>query len=335
MNIDLKLIQLKTFIHRGYPIFPLRWVEEGTCSCHKECQGPGKHPLMEQGLENASTDEIVIEQWHQKYPKANWGMATGRVSGLMAVVLDQESGGVESWEKLTRGHLESIRTVTVRSERGGFQYWFKYPSGMEISNSFNRLAPGIDIRAIGGYIIVPPSKTTMEYTFESDFDSTPIADMPAWLLEKITSSGKSQKPNPTSKIIPQGKRHQALFDQGFRLFDKGISSDDIRNCLKEFRDSKIEPSDHPVSDQEIEDVMNWITILKPVYPLTNRKNAKHFNMQLSFERQFARNGVAENEPTNPPIYNVVRITLHIELVDCSAKKLAKTSEQSQEAGGER
>lgn len=47
----------------------------------------------------------------------------------------------------------------ARSPRGGRHIYFASPELVEVLCSADRLGPGIDIRALGGYIVAPPSRT--------------------------------------------------------------------------------------------------------------------------------------------------------------------------------
>ena len=73
-----KLNDLAFFCNHGWPIFPLTWLENGKCSCgSSSCKSPGKHPLVSRGFKDATTDITVVQNWLEKWPRANWGMRTG------------------------------------------------------------------------------------------------------------------------------------------------------------------------------------------------------------------------------------------------------------------
>ena len=71
---------------------------------------------------------------------------------------------------------------------GGYHYLFAHPgSGVRIKNSVDNLGVGLDVRGDGGYIVVAPSLHIKgkQYTWEESCKPlvTPIAPLPAWLLE--------------------------------------------------------------------------------------------------------------------------------------------------------
>lgn len=66
-------------IGRGEPILPLWWTDvAGVCQCPKgsNCASPGKHPLTQNGLDDATTDAKVVTSWLQKWQNANLGART-------------------------------------------------------------------------------------------------------------------------------------------------------------------------------------------------------------------------------------------------------------------
>lgn len=130
---------------RGRPVFP--------------CRTGGKEPLTPRGHLDATTDPRRIIAWWNRWPDANIGVPTGERSGLLAVDVDQPAG-LDALER-ERGRLPATRTHSTGS--GGTHYLYRYPDGPEIRNSAGKLAPGLDVRGEGGYVIVPPSATVRPY----------------------------------------------------------------------------------------------------------------------------------------------------------------------------
>jgi hypothetical protein len=68
---------------RGWAVFPLG---EGS-KLPKIAKKDGGR-----GFHDATTDAAVVRSWWQRWPKANIGIRTGEVSGLLVVDIDGESG---------------------------------------------------------------------------------------------------------------------------------------------------------------------------------------------------------------------------------------------------
>ncbi len=146
-----------------WPIFPCHSLtSDGLCTCRRpDCPSPGKHPIIAGGFKNATCDRPQIETWWKAYPYANIGLATGK--GKMVIDIDPKNGG--SLKAL--GDLPVTSKVCTGS--GGYHLFFCYdPSKIMFNNSSGRLPPGIDVRADGGYVILPPSlhKSGRRYEWE-------------------------------------------------------------------------------------------------------------------------------------------------------------------------
>ncbi|MBM7167304.1 bifunctional DNA primase/polymerase [Streptomyces sp. G44] len=126
--------------------------------CHGECGRPGH------GVYDASTDPRRIRELFAAAPWATgYGIACGLPPHhLIGVDLDTKSGADASaaLRELALRHLFTIpETVVVTTPSGGRHIWLSGPPDTVIPNSAGRLAPGIDIRGAGGYLVGPGSRT--------------------------------------------------------------------------------------------------------------------------------------------------------------------------------
>lgn len=97
----------------------------------------------------------IIRFWWEKWPDANIGIITGRISSL--VVLDFDSLDALSHFNAAVYELpETIRQKTGR-EDGGMHFLFKYPEGVSELKSKAGILPNFDLRADSGLIVVAPS----------------------------------------------------------------------------------------------------------------------------------------------------------------------------------
>lgn len=140
------------YARRGLHVFPLWWIEDGKCACagRPGCS-PGKHPIQRNGLLAAIVDLDKIAEWWNRWPDANVAIATGEISGIVVVDVD----GPEGERSAAMYGLSPDGTMSVRTGNG-FHLYYRYPD-FPVKNSVRKIAPGLDIRGDGGYVVAPPS----------------------------------------------------------------------------------------------------------------------------------------------------------------------------------
>lgn len=207
-----------SYAARGWPVFPVYWIEDGACACGKpDCQHPGKHPigkLAPKGRNSATTDSETIKKWWEKYPRANIGIPTGPESGIVALDNDPRHGGDESKRRLERrGNFPY--TSTAHTGGKGEHTMMAHPgSGVKIKSRPLPGYPGIDIKADGGYIVAPPSNHISggSYSWKIPPDNTPLAKIPDWLMALLIQDDSPQRQGEsrTGEPIPEGQRNGVL-----------------------------------------------------------------------------------------------------------------------------
>lgn len=144
------------YVVAGYAIFPLHSVQHGKCTCKNAlCEDVAKHPRTRHGLKDATTDPIKVMQWWIEWPHANIAIVTGARSGLVVLDIDPRNGGDLSLRQLEECHGKLPQTLRSRTGGGGWHIFFKHPGGY--IKSVSGIAPGIDVKGDGGYIVAPPS----------------------------------------------------------------------------------------------------------------------------------------------------------------------------------
>ena len=114
----------------------------------------GKIPLIRDWVNRATGDLETIRQWFEVWPDANLGVATGSKSGVFVLDCDVDTGGLESLDN--RG-IDYSKTLVVRTGSGGLHIYYRYDPDRSIRNSASKIAPGLDIRGEGGFVVAPPS----------------------------------------------------------------------------------------------------------------------------------------------------------------------------------
>lgn len=143
----------------GLPVFPL-WepTAVNVCSCSHgasdvlpsgDKHSKGKHPRTAHGLADATTNLDQIRRWWTQWPNANIGVRTG--DGIGVVDLDGPEGLASG---RSMGLMSPVRTITGRGE----QLWYLIQEGQKlVTRQAKKLAPGVDTRGTGGFVVVPPS----------------------------------------------------------------------------------------------------------------------------------------------------------------------------------
>ena len=128
---------------RGWHVFP--------CSADKK-------PLTKNGFNDATTDSDKVRCFWQRKPGAAIGVATG-ASGLVVIDADCKNGapGLDEWHDLVKQHGSQLEdTVLVETPSGGMHV-YDQANGHKVGSTASKLAPGIDVRAEGGYVIAAGS----------------------------------------------------------------------------------------------------------------------------------------------------------------------------------
>jgi len=147
---------------------------------------PGrKNPLTPNGKDDASRDPDVIRQWWAQYPDANIGLLAG--DDLLFVDFDPRNGGDVN-------ALELPETLTATTASGGTHKVFRRPEGKLRAHLPEY--EGIDYIRDRNYIVVAPSRIAPGIyghmpdggTYDWLDVGTPIADLPTWLVAKLSCS---------------------------------------------------------------------------------------------------------------------------------------------------
>jgi hypothetical protein len=175
--------------------------------CHGECGLPGH------GVHDATTDPRRVRALFAAAPRATgYGIACGLAPHhLIGVDLDTKTGtdSSASLRELALRHLFTVPdTVVVATPSGGRHLWLTGPPDVVVPNSAGRLAPGIDIRGAGGYLVGPGSRTEHGvYATVPGTGHLAPAPCPPALLRLLTPPPRARH---TGRAAPHGDGHGLL-----------------------------------------------------------------------------------------------------------------------------
>lgn len=163
-----------------------------------------KRPIVPRWPEAATTDEAAIHRMFAAPAAAMIGVPTGTPSGLIVIDVDVKNGAQgDAWLQENADTLPPTRTHRTRS--GGLHLVFRAPDGVEIRNSASRVAPGVDVRGNGGYVIWPGSPG---YAVA---DAADPAEMPRWLIRACLPP-EPEAPSPRPPTDPHERYVQSAID---------------------------------------------------------------------------------------------------------------------------
>lgn len=214
---DSKLNTLRQYLAMAWALVPLHHVYVATdlvriaprCSCRAAygCKSAGKHPRLTawQREENLVRTEAQLLAWPAE---TNWGLATGKASGVWALDVDLKNGGLAGLRQLIdAGMIAPSRRHMTGS--GGQHLLFLMPRDFVPTNRTGALPPGIDVRGEGGQIVLPPSVSgTGEYRIAEVFGLNVAAPAPA-LLDLIRPAPVRHVPKVIMKRVDPGGRYAA------------------------------------------------------------------------------------------------------------------------------
>lgn len=136
-----------------------------------------KKPLVEwKKYQSEYPTDAEVRQWFEKTSNGI-GIVTGKLSNLFVVDFDRYKPGFDEG-RATELIPDSIHAPTVKTIRGGQHLYFRNPDGSYTIGA--AVAPGIDYRGEGGYVVAPPSRNLMghQYEWTVSMDDCPPPPLP-------------------------------------------------------------------------------------------------------------------------------------------------------------
>ena len=226
------------------------------------CRIRAKEPATPHGHLDATIDPEKIEAWWLAEPNLNVAAATGQLSGIFVIDVDGPDGEA-ALRKLESEHGDLPETATVFTARGVHR-WFEYPDATSIRNSAGKLAPGVDVRASGGFVLVPPSLHPSGKRYRWGESETAIAAAPSWLIERVSAPANgvaaATPPDEWADLIaagvPEGSRNCTLARLAGHLLRHRIDPFVALELLRAWNEGRCRP---PLPDAAVERIVGSIS----------------------------------------------------------------------------
>ena len=155
------------YASRGYRVLPL--------------VADGKRPLTDHGVHSSTLGPLAIERLFSG--PCNLGLAIPE--NLVVLDIDVRNGGGETLRKLTDHWGKLPLTPHQVTASGGGHFVFRRPThGGRLRTKLVHVKSGVELLGVGRYIVAAPSSIGgRRYEWTARLSTTPIADLPMWLLD--------------------------------------------------------------------------------------------------------------------------------------------------------
>lgn len=230
--------QVLEYVDNGWSILPVKPEE--------------KRPYMTNWLQymNTRATKSTVENWFRSLTGAGVGMVTGRISNI--VVLDVESYCPTPIEELLKKYPTQL---IAKSGSGGYHLYYQYPLNQSKVSNRVRIFEGADLRADGGFIVLPPTIHPNGKPYEwvkkgiagafplalLDLESKPTVQNEGWITEALRG-------------VSEGGRNDTCARLAGYFFKKGMNYDIVETLLTEWN----EKNDPPMPLKELRTTLKSI-----------------------------------------------------------------------------
>lgn len=200
--------------------------------------GKDKKPCIPwKNFQKERANEEQIRKWFQKFPDANIGIVTGKISEI--IIVDVEKGG----------KIDDLpKTLHTKTGGGGYHFYYRYDPLRPIKNA-TRIRTLTDIRGDGGYVVAPPSIHASGKEYEWVLPETEIkelAEFPYWLLsEPVKNNGEEPTQQISGQLVFEGNRNTEAAKYSGKLIhdlDRALWDTAGWAALKDWNQNSCKPS---------------------------------------------------------------------------------------------
>lgn len=203
-----------------------------------------KRPYMTNWLQYTRTrpGKQLVSNWFNNLTGAGVGLVTGKISGV--VVLDVEHWCPTPVDELLKKYPTNM---IARSGGGGVHLFYSYPQNVgKISNRVG-IFEGADLRADGGFLVLPPTMHPSGNRYEWIKRGIPGAFPMAFLdLESRSPTSNGGWITEALRGVSEGGRNDTCARLAGYFFKKGLNSDIVEALLMEWNEKNDPPL--PVSE---------------------------------------------------------------------------------------
>ncbi len=221
----------------GYPVFPV---------------GPDKQPSVRGGFYAATRDISQIAAWIED-GRADHDIAVPTGLVTLTVVVDADTP--KAYARMVAKYGEP----TAKTSRGGHWY-FAHPQDGRVTS--RRFAPGLDCKADGGYVIVPPSRNRAWVGEIPDLGELPKLpkELGHALREEAPRRSRVACGLEVGEEIPDGNRNGALASLAGTMRRRGMGEEEIFGALEVTNRLRCKP---PLPEEEVRRICASVARYEP------------------------------------------------------------------------
>ena len=253
-----------------------------------------KRPYMTNWLQYTRTrpGKQLVSNWFNNLTGAGVGLVTGKISGV--VVLDVEHWCPTPVDELLKKYPTNM---VARSGGGGVHLFYSYPQNVGRITNRVGIFEGADLRADGGFLVLPPTMHPSGNRYEWVKRGIPGAFPMAFLdLESRSPTSNEGWITEALRGVSEGGRNDTCARLAGYFFKKGLNSDIVEALLMEWN----EKNDPPLPVSEVRTTSKSI----------ERSHAGAERQFTSVDFKDDRNET-HSETTNTSTFGVMKLTDYV------------------------